>query len=192
MPSAVRWLLPPSACSPATPLLVGTSGRSAELEAMRREGLLVHVVGGVYLPVDVAGSALARAAALAHVVPRSGVVGMVAAAWLRGAPVDPLPIDVLVPTTTGPRPVVDGVREHWTTIRPADVVTLGALPITTTARTAADLARCDDDDALVALRWLLAGHVTERQVRRCLRANHHFRNNGRARLVLRRIRDAQR
>lgn len=159
---------------------------------MRREGLLVHIVGGVYLPVDVAGSALARAAALEHVVPRSGVVGMVAAAWLRGAPVDPLPIDVLVPTSTGPRPVVDGVHEHWTTIRPVDIVRLGALPITTAARTAADLARCDDDDALVALRWLLAGHVTERQVLRCLRANHRFRNNRRARLVLRRIRDAQR
>lgn len=188
VPSAVRWLLATGGCSPHTPLRAGTSERVAVLEAMRHEGLLVHVVGGVYLPVDVVGSALARATALTHVVPVGGVVGLLTAAWLYGAPADPEPVDVLVPHTAGPRPVVAGVWEHRTTIPAADVTTLAGLRMTTLARTAADLARCDDERALPALRWLLDGAVTERQVLSVLRTNQRFRHNRRGRDVLRGLR----
>jgi hypothetical protein len=188
VPSAVRWLLTAGACPPYAPLRAGTTQRAEVLEAMRREGLLVHVVGGVYLPADVAGSALARATALAQLVPAGGVVGMVTAAWLRGAPVGPEPVDVLVPHAAGPRPVVAGVREHRTTIPRGDVTTLAGLRLTTLARTAADLARCDDERALPALRWLLDGAVTEWQVLTVLRTNQRFRHNRRARAVLRGLR----
>lgn len=188
MPSAVRWLLPAAACSPQAPLRAGQTERAEVLEAMRREGLLVHVVGGVYLPVDVARSALARAAALALLVPAGGVVGLVTAAWLYGAPADPEPVDVLVPHSAGPRPVVAGVWEHRTTIPAADVTTLAGLPLTNLARTAADLARSDDERALPALRWLLDRRVTERAVLGVLRTNGRFRHNRRGRMLLRELR----
>lgn len=191
MPSAVRWLLPPLACPPHAPLTAGASDRLEVLEAMRRDGLLVHVAGGVYLPVDVAGSVLARAAALARVVPPGGVVGMSTAAWLHGAPADFAPVEVLVPHNAGPRPAVEGVREHHTTIPAADVVRIGGLRLTTPARTAADLARCADAGTLAALRWLLAGSVTERQVLAVLHTNQRYRHNRRARAVLRGIRQAR-
>lgn len=188
MPSAVRWLLTSGSCAPHAPLQAGAPERAEVLELMRREGLLAHVVGGVYLPVDVARSAQARATALAQLLPAGGVVGLLTAAWLYGAPADPDPVDVLVPHTAGPRPVVAGVREHRTSIPADDVTTLAGVPLTTPARTAADLARCDDGRALPALRWLLDGSVTERQVLSVLRANQRFRHNRRGRVVVRGLR----
>lgn len=190
MTSAVRWLLPDAVRLPLAPLQAGVTHRREELEAMRAEGLLVHVAGGVYLPADATGSAQARVSAIALVARADAVVGLATAAWLHGAPVTPGPVEVLVPHAAGPSPSRDGVREHRTTIGTDDTSSWAGLRVTTPVRTAADLARQPAGDrSLDALRWLLAHGVRQRHVYAVLRANGRFRHNRRARAVLRQLRD---
>jgi hypothetical protein len=141
----LAWLLTPPARGVVV-LRAGVELPRADLEAMRRDGFVVHVAGGTYLPCDAAPLRSARCAALRAVVPAGRVVALLAAAWAHGADADPDPVEVLVEhAVTRPRPEV-GVRERESRVPACDVVEVDGVRLTTRARTAADVAR-----------WLPAG-----------------------------------
>ena len=137
-----RLLQRPPLPDPWSPLRAGPALPLATLDAMRLEGLVVHVAGPVYLPVDAVGHIAARRAALQVLVPAGAVVGLLAAAWAHGVTTDPDPVDVLVRRAAGgPGRVVGGVRRREIAVPDDEVLDAGRVRLTTPARTAADVAR---------------------------------------------------
>lgn len=182
----LSWLRP-LWLSGIAPLQVGPHGTRGDLEAMRGEGLVRHVAGGVYLPADLADVPQLRRRALSLLVARGGVAGLLAAAWGHGLAVDPEPVDVLLRHTGNPPPPVDGVRYREMQLAPADVEQRDGLRFTTAARTAADVARRGDEPcAETVVGAFLAAGVTASQVLDALDRSRRYPGAPRAReLVLR-------
>ena len=127
----------------------------AEAERLVTEGLLRHVVGGVYAPahlVDTAGlRAAAALVALAGTVsarravspagdPAAAVVGHATAAWLHAGWVPPARVDlVIAPGSTRLRSTALRLHEHR--LAAEDVDRVGGLLVTNPVRTGADVAR---------------------------------------------------
>lgn len=142
----------------------------AELSAARIDGHLVEV-GDAYIPADAVETAALRAGSLAALVPGGCAVTHIVAAWIHGAVPSP-PARLSVQRTRADRRRVDQslrIAYRDSLIPPADLVVLGGQPVTTPARTLADLARAGDDachaaaglmvasgcaDADAARRWL--------------------------------------
>ncbi|WP_432494433.1 hypothetical protein [Kineococcus gypseus] len=111
-----------------------------------REGLLQRVVGDVVVAAGVPVDAGVRAAALALLLPAEGVVVGAAAAWVHvGAPLPP-PREVLLARRSAARHQPrGGVRLTTSRARldAADVVRVGALRVSSPARTLLDVARSE-------------------------------------------------
>lgn len=110
-------------------------------QALLRDGITTHVWGDVAIPADRVETAEIRAAALEGLVPRRGVVGRAAAAWVHTGGPRPARIDVLVaPHARRPDPHPQRVP-HECVLPAHDVVARGPLRVTTVERTAIDVAR---------------------------------------------------
>lgn len=110
-------------------------------QALLRDGITIHVWGDVAIPADRVETPDIRAAALAGLVPRRGVVGRVAAAWVHTGGPRPARIDVLVaPHARRPDPHPQRVP-HECVLPADDVVVRGPVRVTTVERTALDVAR---------------------------------------------------
>ncbi|MGV8968216.1 MAG: hypothetical protein ACOH2F_18285 [Cellulomonas sp.] len=110
-------------------------------QALLRDGITTHVWGDVAIPADRVETPEIRAASLAAIVPRRGVVGRVAAAWVHTGGPRPARIDVLVaPHARRPDPHPQRVP-HECVLPADDVVVRGPLRVTTVERTAVDVAR---------------------------------------------------
>ena len=139
LPRLLRPARPPD---PWSPLRAGPGLSLAALDAMRLEGLVVHVAGPVYLPTEAAAFTACRLEALRLLVPAHAVVGLLAAAWAHGVTVPPDPVDVLVARVSyGARRGLDGVREREMAVAGRHVVTRSGMRLTSLSRTAADVAR---------------------------------------------------
>jgi hypothetical protein len=124
---------------------VGLSRRA--VHRLRAEGRLVQPVRGVLMPAQDECDPIARAAAVALVLPAGAAVCRGVAAWLHGvdprAPwqlADPLALECVVPRGCEP-PALRGVASHVDLLDHTDVVDIAGLPVTTAERTALDLAR---------------------------------------------------
>jgi hypothetical protein len=182
--TAIDWLLAPH--RPLAPALrAGEDYPRAVLEVMRRDGLVVPVAGGVYLPADVAGLRTHRRAALHLLTPPEAVVGLLAAAWAHGCDVSPAPVDLLVSHSGAVGALRAGVRVRQIEVPPVDVVTLDGLRLTTPTRTAVDVARwLPEAQARPALAELLAAGVAVEDVLGVLQEGRRYRNAVRARRLL--------
>jgi hypothetical protein len=182
--AAIDWLLAPTR-PPAPTLLAGEDYPRAVLEVMRRDGLVVHVAGDVYLPADVAALRPHRHAALRLLTPAEAVVGMLAAAWAHGCDVPPAPVDLLVPHSGAVGMVGAGVRLRQMEVPAVDVVTVDGLRLTTLTRTALDVARwLPEPQARPALARLLTAGVQVEDVLGVLQEGRRYRNAVRARRLL--------
>jgi hypothetical protein len=134
----------------------------AELSAARIDGHVVEV-GDAYIPADAVETAQLRAASLATLVPTDCAVTHVAAAWIHGAVPSP-PVRVAVQRTRpGRRRVDQSLRIEYrdSLLAPADLVTVGGLPVTTPTRTLADLARTGDEASRAAVRLLIGTGIAD-------------------------------
>ncbi len=135
---------------------------------MQRQGLLRRMLHGVYVDASVPETPQLRAAAVSCVLPPGAVVCRATAAWLHGVPIDRLgggdevadvPVEVCSPIGT-PASRRRGVRGYTAHLTDDDVTTVYGVPVTTTVRTAYDLARwCDRWDALALLDALVLHSV---------------------------------
>jgi hypothetical protein len=130
-------------------------GGAAEAQRLAQEGLLRQVLPGVYVSVGQPDSVGTRAACVALLLPerlvRAGaVVAEEAAAWvLVGGPA-PDNVAVYVPARRTQR--ASGlIRVHETRLTDSDVEQVGPLRVTTSGRTAADVARRLPFDAALPL-----------------------------------------
>jgi very-short-patch-repair endonuclease len=118
-----------------------------ELDALLVSGAVVQPVRGAYLDARLANDATARAEAVGLVLPAGAALAHRTAAWLHGidprGPGDlgvPLDIECLVPLGYSvPRRA--GLVARQSALPETDVVTLSGVPVTSTERTALDLAR---------------------------------------------------
>lgn len=89
-----------------------------------------------------------RAAVLAASVPPGGVLARRTAAWVHTGAAPPRRLDVLLPRSRRRPPDSPGYGYHQERLAAAEVLTLAGVPVTAMARTAADVARHEDDDEL--------------------------------------------
>ncbi len=155
-----------STLSPGVVVVPG-SEPAGVLRQRCRDGHLVRVVDGLYLPADLEPWPLARAAALGSLLRVDWVGGLATSVWCRGGPGrsalpadgadrlagDDHEIDVLAPPSVGTRPR-HGLRLRLVPVARHEVERVHGVPVTTAVRTAADLALWGGwrDDA--ALTWL--------------------------------------
>jgi hypothetical protein len=171
-----------------TPHLVEPS-RLAEAERLVREGLLVHLLLGVYLASDVPVLRGTRATALRQALPPRlvgpGTVCREAAAWLWCGGEPPDYLDVVQPPGRG-RAAGPGVVLHEATLPPQDTTVLDGLTATTPARTAADLlCTAPANRALAALGLLTTTEgVQPAQIGQCLERMAGVRGVVKARALL--------
>ncbi|MGD8194763.1 hypothetical protein ACEXQB_009740 [Herbiconiux sp. P18] len=135
--------------TPAPPFLLDeTDLPGTELRAATLDGDLL-AVGARYCPVDVARSADAagrrdlRALALLPAVPRGLVAELTTAAWVHGAWAGvPRPLALCVRSDHRVRAAPSPERSvRQTVLRPADVMEVAGLLVTSPQRTAVDLLR---------------------------------------------------
>lgn len=132
---------------------------SAELQAMRLEGLVRLVIGGSYLRSDFREDPAVRSQAAARCVPRAVrarvALGRTCAAWIYGCAPPPAVISLVTDhrrRTTAMPPFTSAVM-HQVALGPFDVNTVGGVPVTTPLRTALDIAvHGEDRDAVDILR----------------------------------------
>jgi hypothetical protein len=118
-----------------------------DLDALLRDGRVVQPIRGAYLDARVADDPIARARALALVLPADAAAAHRTAAWCHGIDArgpgeldQPLPLECLVPAGhVVPHRAGLDAREAW--LPDHDVVEVGGVPVTTAVRTACDLAR---------------------------------------------------
>ncbi|WP_019137069.1 hypothetical protein [Cellulomonas massiliensis] len=123
----------------------------AAWHGLHRDGVLVPLWGDLARVVDAAETPGLRAAALAAVMPARSVLARAAAAWVHTGTGRPARAEVYVRPGArhgGPHPrrVV-----HESTVAPEHVVLVGGVPVTSLARTAADVARWLPDAAARSL-----------------------------------------
>ncbi|MDX6203194.1 MAG: hypothetical protein QOJ83_2694 [Frankiales bacterium] len=111
------------------------------------------VCRGIHVAADVPDSAELRLAAVSLLVPRGVVLSGTTAAWVHGVDVRRHPAELIeVTATRGVRPMARGVLvARRANLAADDVLDLGAVLVTTVARTAFDLARRDLAEGVVAL-----------------------------------------
>lgn len=134
-----------------------------ELAAMSLDKDLVKVYGDAYRCTSIDESPQMRAAALMTQVPASlasrAAIGWLSAAWVYGAAPPPQKIDLLVDidNRTGALPSRSGCRLHEVKLPRNDLIRLGGTLVTSTLRTAVDVAcTAAEDEAAVTLRTLAA------------------------------------
>lgn len=140
---------------------------SPSTQVLVRDGVVVRLLPGLYLPPDLLGSALGRALALGaatgDLLREDHVIAGASAAWvlLGGAPPDPA--EMLSRAHRGP---VAGVLVRSGRIGPEEVETLGGAPVTTPLRTAVDLLVIDPSPGRTRLvgRLLHEGHLDGEEV----------------------------
>jgi hypothetical protein len=170
-------------------------GELEEVRRLRREGLLQQVLGAVHLPAGVPVTAEHRARAVALLLPEplqagGAVLGFTAAAWVHTGwtPAGGRPelLDLVLPPFVRQRADDPGVRVRQMRLPAGHVGRLAGLPLTTPARTVADLAR-----ALPAARARAAFDALRRaapldvvDVLRCLDQMPRARGCSQARLVV--------
>lgn len=180
--TGVGWLVERSRTAPDAALAVGPSQPRAVLDVMKAEGLVDYLGAGIYLPRDSTVCRASRARAFERLVPERGVLALEAAAWVHGAPRPRPPFVVLTSGAVGPRRVTEDVRLMESPLPTSDVVDVGGVPVTSAARTAADIARWGEDEtARACLRHLLSTVTSPREVRAVLAGQARFRHNRRAR-----------
>lgn len=118
-----------------------------EVRRLLRDGRLRRVFTSVYVDAGVPDSLALRAAAVAKVVPPGDVICLRTAAWLWGTDVLAMgghrqipPVDVMGPSCSA-APRRGGCVGRTGPLPDGDVVWLNGVPVTTPARTAADLLR---------------------------------------------------
>lgn len=117
------------------------------LALLRRTGVLVSPVRGVLMRADQVDDVVARAAAVAMVLPPGAAVCRSLAAWMHGTDTRtpaqrhaPLPLECVVPRGKEP-PSLPGVVSHVDMVPPDDITCAGGIPVTSLERTALDVAR---------------------------------------------------
>ncbi|MHA7238872.1 hypothetical protein [Arthrobacter sp. TMS1-12-1] len=130
---------------------------SAELQAMRLEGLVRLVIGESYLRSDFREDPPIRSRAAARCVPRSVrprvALGRTCAAWIYGCAPPPAVISLVTDhrrRTTALPPFSMAVM-HQVALGPFDVNLVGGVPVTTPLRTALDIAVHGEDREAVAI-----------------------------------------
>lgn len=130
---------------------------SAELQAMRLDGLVSLVFGDSYLRSDFREDAATRSQAAARSVPRSirprVALGRSCAAWIYGCAPPPALISLVTDhrrRTTALPPFTPAVM-HQVALGPFDVNMVGGVSVTTPLRTALDIAVHGEDHDAVAI-----------------------------------------
>jgi hypothetical protein len=170
-------------------------GDQDEVRRLHREGSLVRILGEVHGPADLQLTAAVRAGAVRLLLPAplldaGAVIGFGTAAWVHAgwaAWADPAdPIDLVLPPHLRQRPPQHGPRLRQMRLTERHVQRIGGTPVTTAARTLADLARdlppCRAGAAMTALH--LATEVTPADVLTCLDQMPGARGCVHARLVV--------
>lgn len=132
---------------------------SAELQAMRLDGLVRLVIGDSYLRSDFREDPATRSRAAAHSVPHSlrprVALGRSCAAWIYGCAPPPSLISLVTDhrrRTTALPPFSPAVM-HQVALGPFDVNLVGGVSVTTPLRTALDIAvHGEERDAVEILR----------------------------------------
>ena len=130
---------------------------------MLREGTLVELWDATARRADVPVTAVDRARAVAHLLPRRGVVGRTSAVWVHTGGPAPSRIDVLIQVGVRRPAPHPQRRAAETTLRPDDVEELAGVPVTTLVRTAVDVARWADPEVAPRLLRRLVGHGLDLQ-----------------------------
>jgi hypothetical protein len=134
MTRALDWLSPTSA-GPFT----GQARGSAEAESLRFDGLAAEIWPGVLRALDLAAGPEGRTGAVAELVPRGAVLAYRSAVWVHTGRYRPDRLDVVL--SGGRQRSCAAVRMHTERLASADVLVLGAMAVTSPARTAVDVAR---------------------------------------------------
>jgi hypothetical protein len=143
---ALDWLAPRGP-EPVLEVTADDPGTRAAL----REGLLVEIWPGVLRARDLPVAPHDRTRAIGRAVPRDGVACRQTAVWIHTGQFRPEALDVVVP---GRRRSSAHTRVHAEALPPGAVVLVGAVRVTSRARTAVDVARWAE--AEVAHDWLRA------------------------------------
>ncbi|MBG6224879.1 hypothetical protein IWX63_001441 [Arthrobacter sp. CAN_A2] len=132
---------------------------SAELQAMRLEGLVHLVIGESYLRSDFREDPATRSRAAVRSVPPSVrprvALGRSCAAWIYGCAPRPAVISLVTDhrRRTTALPPFSAAVMHQAALGPFDVNTVGGVSVTTPLRTALDIAvHGEDRDAVAILR----------------------------------------
>ncbi|THJ67427.1 hypothetical protein E8P82_04820 [Arthrobacter echini] len=131
---------------------------SAELQAMKLDGLVRLVIGSSYLRSDFAENPVTRSRSAAHSVPHSlrprVALARSCAAWIYGCAPAPAQISLVTDhrrRTTALPPFTAAVM-HQVSLGPFDVNLVGGVSVTTPLRTALDIAVHGDGTAVSVLR----------------------------------------
>ncbi|GEL93658.1 hypothetical protein CCO02nite_03160 [Cellulomonas composti] len=143
-PSVARSLLP---AIPELERLVSRSGVGGPAwSGMVRDGALTPLWGGTAIRGDAEAGPTDRAHAIAHLLPRRGVVGRASAVWVHAGGPPPVRVDVLLPVGSR-RPYEHPDRRCAETLLPAeDLDRVGDVAVTNLVRTAVDVARWLEPD----------------------------------------------
>lgn len=177
----------------------GTIFSHVELQAMRLDGLMVHVCGESYVRTDQPTTPAIRAQSALNAVPRSlhrrVALARQTAAWVYGCAPAPSVVSLVTDhrRRTTALPLSGPAVMHQVTLGPCDLSTIGGVEVTSPLRTALDVAIHGQDSwAVDALRNIAAAPEL-----RCplhlvvLSLEHAARVPGKAR-ALARLREAMR
>ncbi|MCR6690131.1 hypothetical protein [Cellulomonas sp.] len=153
---------------------------SAAWTGMLLDGALTPLWGGVAVTGTPPPSAADRAAALAPLLTRRGVVGREAAAWVHTGAAPPARACVLVPCGVRRPDPAPGRYCAEALLGEDDVALVGGVPVTTVDRTALDVARWLPREvalpALVALVGVGLDLAAARRGLQALRGRAHVRD----------------
>lgn len=134
---------------PSTPRIPfrPTPGERSELDRLLTGGLLRRVIGDVLVAADVVDDLALRVAAVRLLIPAAWArarapLALWTAAWLHAGGAPPAVLHLVVPAGYGSR-LQPGIRLHEGLLVPGHLTEVAGLPVTTPARTAADLARAE-------------------------------------------------
>lgn len=117
-----------------------------ELQAMRLDGLMVHVCGESYVRTDQPSTPAIRAQSAINAVPRSlhqrVALARQSAAWVYGCAPAPGTVSLVTDhrRRTTALPAFSDAVMHQVTLGPCDLRTIGGVPVTSPLRTALDIA----------------------------------------------------
>ncbi len=130
---------PPSTVLPS--LVRRADVGAATWHALVRDQVVRPLWGDVGVAADLDDTPSLRAAALADLVPRRGVVGRCSAAWVHTGGRPPSRVDVLVAARAHRADPDPRRTSAEATLAAEDVVRIGPLRVTTVQRTGTDVAR---------------------------------------------------
>lgn len=124
----------------------GTLFSHVELQAMRLDGLMVHVCGQSYVRTDQPSTPAIRAQSAINAVPRSlhrrVALARQSAAWVYGCAPAPAVVSLVTDhrRRTTALPAFSEAVMHQVTLGPCDLSTIGGVGVTSPLRTALDVA----------------------------------------------------